>query len=207
MKVAEAAKRLLADYLGKGLVSRCSDRRRKGRAIAHRFQSEDMRNVMRAKFVVAGCLAMVMVLLLTGAASSDVKRGRYLVQVGGCNDCHTAGYLESEGAVPEPQWLTGGRVGFKGPWGITYAPNLRLLLQGMSEDEWMRIAGKPARPPMPWFNLKAMTDSDRRAVYHFIRNLGPAGTPAPAYVAPGGSAATLYVDFAPHDGGQKARGP
>lgn len=29
-----------------------------------------------------------------GAAADDpaVKRGQYLVQIGGCNDCHTAGY-------------------------------------------------------------------------------------------------------------------
>ena len=82
---------------------------------------------MRAKFAMASCAALVP--LLTGAAASDVERGRYLVQVGGCNDCHTVGYLESGGTVPEPQWLTGGRVGYKGPWGITYAPNL--LLCGM----------------------------------------------------------------------------
>src|SRR6266850_8521561 len=132
---------------------------------------------MKAKLLIAGCLTLIP--LLSGAASSDLQRGRYLVQVGGCNDCHTSGYLESAGVVPESQWLTGGRVGFKGPWGITYAPNLRLLMQEMTEDEWMHSAVKPARPPMPWFNLKAMTESDRRAIYHYIRGLGPAGTPAP----------------------------
>jgi hypothetical protein len=35
---------------------------------------------MRAKLAVAGCAALVP--LLTGAAQSDVQRGRYLVQVG-----------------------------------------------------------------------------------------------------------------------------
>jgi mono/diheme cytochrome c family protein len=153
---------------------------------------------MRARFLIAGCLTLIP--LLSGAASSDLQRGRYLVQVGGCNDCHTSGYLESAGVVPESRWLTGGRVGFKGPWGITYAPNLRLLMQEMTEDEWMQRAVMPARPPMPWFNLKAMTESDRRAIYHYIRRLGPAGTPAPSYVAPGGTAETAYVDFAPLGG-------
>jgi mono/diheme cytochrome c family protein len=159
--------------------------------------------IMRASFVIGGCVALVP--LLVGAASSDAERGRYLVQIGGCNDCHTAGYLESAGRVPEPQWLTGGRVGYKGPWGITYAPNLRLLLQGMSEDEWMQRAGKPVRPPMPWFNLKAMTKSDRRALYHYIHNLGPAGTPAPSYVPPGGTADAPYVDLVPEEGSKKGR--
>ena len=34
-------------------------------------------------------------------------RGRYLVEIGGCNDCHTPGYAMSGGKVPEKQWLVG----------------------------------------------------------------------------------------------------
>src|SRR5260370_14939758 len=66
-----------------------------------------------------------------------------------------------------------------------------------------RMARDRASPPtiaanmrtarsMPWFNLKAMTESDRRAVYHYIRDLGPAGTPAPPYVVPGGCCVERY---------------
>jgi mono/diheme cytochrome c family protein len=29
-----------------------------------------------------------------------VERGRYLVKIAGCNDCHTAGYTQANGAVP-----------------------------------------------------------------------------------------------------------
>ncbi len=43
----------------------------------------------------------------TVSAASDVDAGRYLVQVAGCNDCHTEGYIETEGAVPESEWLKG----------------------------------------------------------------------------------------------------
>jgi hypothetical protein len=42
-----------------------------------------------------------------------------------------------------------------------------------------------ARPPMPWFNVRAMSTSDLRAIYRYVRHLGPAGQPAPAYVPPG----------------------
>jgi len=45
-----------------------------------------------------------------------IERGRYLVRIGGCNDCHTAGYLEAAGHSPEADWLTGSAVGFQGPW-------------------------------------------------------------------------------------------
>ena len=57
-----------------------------------------------------------------------IRQGRYLVEIAGCNDCHTAGYAPSGGKVPEAQWLTGDALGFAGPWGTTYPGNLRLRL-------------------------------------------------------------------------------
>jgi mono/diheme cytochrome c family protein len=59
----------------------------------------------------------------------EVARGRYLVQVAGCNDCHTPGYGPKEGKVDEKLWLTGDALGWSGPWGTTYATNLRLHAQ------------------------------------------------------------------------------
>jgi len=38
---------------------------------------------------------------------------------------------------------------------------------------------------MPWFNVRAMSAADLRAMYRYIRSLGPAGAPAPAYPPPG----------------------
>src|ERR671925_460056 len=69
-------------------------------------------------------------------AVESVERGRYMVTIGGCNDCHTAGYAQQEGNVPEAQWLTGDSLGWHGPWGTTYPPNLRLYMQDLTEDEW-----------------------------------------------------------------------
>ena len=40
---------------------------------------------------------------------------------------------------------------------------------------------QPARPPMPWFASRDMTDEDLTAMYHFIRSLGPTGTAVPAF--------------------------
>jgi mono/diheme cytochrome c family protein len=114
-----------------------------------------------------------------------VDRGRYLVKIAGCNDCHTPGYLLSEGQTPEELWLTGDSFGWRGPWGTTYPPNLRTLVQGLTENQWVLLAKNlKARPPMPWFNLNAMKDEDLRAIYQYIRHLGPGGHAAPAYVPP-----------------------
>jgi mono/diheme cytochrome c family protein len=151
---------------------------------------------------------------LTGQASAadasqrpaGVERGRYLVTISGCNDCHTAGYLEQGGTTPESQWMTGSPVGFQGPWGTTYAANLRLVAGRMTEVEWVAHARKERLPPMPWFNVKAMSDTDLKAVYAFIRSLGQPGRPAPAYVAPGGKVTTPYFVFVPQvDQKQAAR--
>jgi mono/diheme cytochrome c family protein len=130
-------------------------------------------------------------------AGSAVERGRYLVTIGGCNDCHTNGYLQSGGKVPESEWLAGTAVGYQGPWGTTYASNLRLVIGGLSEAEWVAHARKERLPPMPWFNLAKMTDDDLKAVYAYVRSLGPAGVAAPAYVAPGGKVDTPYFVFVP----------
>lgn len=127
----------------------------------------------------------------------DLERGRYLSIIGGCNDCHTAGYLEKSGAVPESLWLSGSPVGFQGPWGTTYAANLRLVAASMSEAQWLTHARAARRPPMPWFNVRTMSDPDLSAIYAYLRSLGPGGAPAPAYVPPGENVATPYIDFVP----------
>ena len=133
------------------------------------------------------------------AAADDpaVKRGRYLVQIGGCNDCHTAGYAEKAGNLPTDEWLTGTPVGFKGPWGTTYAANLRLSLSALTEDQWVTFARVPRRPPMPWFNLRDMSDTDLRAMYRFIRDLGPKGQRAPTAAGPGVAVDTPVIVFEP----------
>lgn len=127
---------------------------------------------------------------------AQVQRGRYLSRIAGCNDCHTPGYLMSAGKVAEKDWLTGDHFGWRGPWGTTYAPNLRLLMASMSEAQWMeRARGLKSRPPMPWFTLNEMEEDDLKALYHFVRYLGPAGEPAPAYVPPGQEPNPPYALF------------
>ena len=130
------------------------------------------------------------------ADSKSFDRGRYLVKIAGCNDCHTPGYAETAGKVPEQQWLTGDQLGWRGPWGTTYAVNLRLYMQNFSEDQWVKAAKTmQPRPPMPWFNLREMTEQDLRAMYKLIRYLGPAGEPAPAFVPHGQEPKGPYALF------------
>ena len=48
---------------------------------------------------------------------------------------------------------------------------------------------------MPWFALHDMHEDDLRAFYRFVRSLGPAGVPAPAYVPPGETPNGPFVQF------------
>lgn len=129
-----------------------------------------------------------------------------MVKLGGCNDCHTPGYAQTGGHVPERLWLTGDTVGFQEPWGTTYPVNLRLLFQGMTEAQWVRHARvTQSRPPMPWFTLHHMSDRDLQAVYRYVRYLGPAGDPAPTYVPPGNEPRTPYIVFVPQNPTRRVR--
>lgn len=130
-------------------------------------------------------------------ADAELSRGRYLVATSGCNDCHPAGYMQNDGQVPEAEWLTGDLMGWQGPWGTTYAANLRLLFQQIDEEAWLVRARQGMRPPMPSPSLRAMSDADLRAIYRYVRHLGAKGEPVPAYVPPGEKVATPYFDFTP----------
>jgi mono/diheme cytochrome c family protein len=129
----------------------------------------------------------------------SVAHGRYLVTIAGCHDCHTPGHMQNGGHAPPANWLTGSPVGFQGPWGVSYPANLRLTVQSMTEGEWLVFARAERRPPMPWFNLREMSDQDLTDIYRYIRSLGPSGTAAPAPVGPGGKVSTPYIDFVPHN--------
>ena len=137
-------------------------------------------------------IAVTLASLLSGPLASgpepeqaDEARGRYLIVLGGCNDCHTAGYAPSGGKTPEAQWLLGDALGYLGPWGTTYPTNLRRYFAALSEDQWVAEAKVlKTRPPMPWWALNAMTEADLRAMYHYVRSLPLIDNAVPAYVPP-----------------------
>jgi hypothetical protein len=114
-----------------------------------------------------------------------VERGRQLVRNNDCNDCHTRGYLIDADSIPVDDWLTGESFGWHGPWGVSYASNLRLLVAGRSQGEWIGMAKHlKARPLMPWSRLNDLGAEELAAIYQFIRYLGPKGRPAPQALPP-----------------------
>lgn len=119
-------------------------------------------------------------------AQAEIERGRYLVRVGGCNDCHTAGYVADYGGVPEQDWLLGDDTAFVGRWGTAFATNLRLTMLRYNDDQWLAQAHTlETRAPMPAERLRAMTDADLIAVLRYVQWLGPKGEPTPQPLPPG----------------------
>ncbi len=128
--------------------------------------------------------------------SPDVERGRYVVEIMGCNDCHTPDYMGGGDSLKEEDWLIGGALGFHGSWGTAYPSNLRLILNDMSEDDWLILAREMRRSsPMSWVRLPKVSDHDLRAIYRFVRYLGPKGTPAPARLPAGVIPTTDFIEF------------
>jgi len=156
------------------------------------------------------------------AAKAQVARGEYLVNIGGCNDCHTplkmgpngpepdrsrllSGHPESLQMPPAPKlpagpWMWTGaatNTAFAGPWGVSYAANLtpdRLTGIGIwNEEVFIKTirtgrhwgVARPILPPMPWQNVRGLTDDDLAAVFAYLHSLHPIHNQVPdAIVAP-----------------------
>jgi len=55
----------------------------------------------------------------------------------------------------------------------------------MTEEQWVTyIKTFKPRPPMPWWSMKETTEQDLRAMYQYVKSLGPAGQPAHPYLTP-----------------------
>jgi hypothetical protein len=148
------------------------------------------------KAITLAVLAFVLLIAETAQARADssIERGRYLVAFGSCNDCHTPGWRDSDGKIPTSKWMTGSKIGYRGPWGTSYAANARLEFQKISENDWLfMIHTRGGHWPMVWHDLRELTTDDQRAIYRFIKRLGPRGAQTPADLPPSREPSTPYL--------------
>ena len=132
------------------------------------------------------------------------QAGEYLTIVGSCNDCHTQGWVEKKGKVPSADRFAGLDVGFRGDWGTSYGKNLRTITQRQSEDHWVETLktadGGDGKPPMPWWNTALMNERDLRAMYRYIKSLGPNPAGVPRGLKPGVEPTGPYIWVTPRTG-------
>lgn len=132
------------------------------------------------------------------AAGVSVERGRHLIRISGCNDCHTPGFMQNPN-VPESEWLVGSSMGWRGPWGTTYPSNLRRHLAAWEDAEtWIAmVRSRHGLPPMPWPSLHAMDDDELNSIFAYIRSLPVTGDIMPAPVPPAREPTTPYLNLEP----------
>ena len=115
------------------------------------------------------------------ADDAEVARGRYLVTLSGCSDCHTPGALL--GAPDMKRYLGGSDVGFAIPGaGVFVGENLTLDKEtglGAWTDTQIIAAirtgqtpdGRQLSPVMPYPALAHLTDEDAQAIVAFLKSL------------------------------------
>ena len=148
--------------------------------------------------------------------ADQIARGHYLVTVTGCNDCHTPGYLF--GSPDTSRRLSGSELGWKGPWGVSYARNLtpepRTGIGAWSEGDIVAALRTGKRPdgtmlllPMPWPDLAALTDEDAMAIAKYLKTLPPVTHRGPDRLAPGEAAKGSIIAFPPPSAWDAPRTP
>ena len=121
-------------------------------------------------------------------AGDQTRRGKYLVSLGGCIECHTP--LNAERAHPELPgvdlsiFLAGGREFDLGPLGIVHTKNITPdAATGIGSWTPVQIDSAlafgydekrtPLCPPMPWPAYQGMAKSDRDAIIAYLRGIPP----------------------------------
>lgn len=137
-------------------------------------------------------LACMLILATTAAQAADpqVTRGRYLVSLAGCNDCHTPGNFLGHRDMTKV--LGGSDVGFGIPGlGVFVGPNLTPDKEtGLGKWSPYQIVtairtgkrpdGRVLAPIMPWHDLAHLTDGDAFAIAAYLKSL-----PAVSHKVPG----------------------
>jgi len=84
-----------------------------------------------------------------------------------------------------------------GLWGVSFAANLTPDQTGLGawrEEDFIKTMrtgkhfgiGRPVLPPMPWYDVAALTDDDLKAVFAYLRSLKPIRNAVPPPLPPAG---------------------
>ncbi|HYL32316.1 MAG TPA: c-type cytochrome [Stellaceae bacterium] len=143
------------------------------------------------------------------AGDSQVARGKYLVTLGGCNDCHTPGYFL--GKPDMSRTLGGSDVGFAIPGlGVFVAPNLTPDKEtGLGKLTTQQIVaalttgklpdGRVLAPIMPWRAFSHLTKADALAIVAYLKSLPPVNHKVPGPFGPDEKVTVFVMSVQPAD--------
>ena|SRR4249919_790106 len=145
-----------------------------------------------AAIVLASVAAMVSSVAATAQSpnTQEIARGKILVGIALCTDCHTPGYFF--GKPDTERYLGGSEVGFEIPGlGVFHGPNLtpdkETGLGSWTREQIMtafrtgkRPDGRMLAPIMPWEAFGAnLTDGDANAIVSYLQSLKPVRNKVP----------------------------
>ncbi len=131
-------------------------------------------------FAIAG-VAAAAALLPRAYAESQVERGKYLVVLASCNDCHTPGYFF--GNPDMSKYLGGSDVAFDIPGlgafaGRNITPDKETGIGNWTSEQiaaaittGRRPDGRELAPIMPWHAFSYLTKDDVAAIVAFLQSL------------------------------------
>ncbi len=171
--------------------------------------------MLRIWSVIAGAAVM---LAMAGVAevkaqANEIERGKYLVVLAGCTDCHTPGYFF--GKPDAARYLGGSDVGFLIPgMGVFHGPNLtpdkETGLGGWSKAQIItamqtgkRPDGRELAPVMPWHALASLTKDDANAIVAFLMSLPPVKNKVPGPFGPNEKPTGFVMKIEPGEGMKK----
>ena len=143
-------------------------------------------------------------------AQDQVTRGKYLVTVMGCGDCHTAGSFL--GKPDMAHMLAGGDVAFEVPGLGTFVPRNLTPDKDTGLGNWTdpeivtavmtgkRPDGRILAPVMPWMDFAALTKDDAFAIAAYLRSLPPVKNAIPGPFGPQEKVTTLVYRIVPGNG-------
>ncbi|HTC63936.1 MAG TPA: hypothetical protein VK709_13915 [Candidatus Saccharimonadales bacterium] len=108
--------------------------------------------------------------------STPEMRGKYLVTIAGCTDCHTP---QDDHGQPLPNLDFSGGFILDGPWGRVASANITPDSTGIDGDTFMQavttgyVNGRKLSQIMPWRNYRKMTGEDLNAIYAYLKTLKP----------------------------------
>ena len=116
------------------------------------------------------------------AADAQIERGKYLVTLGGCSDCHTPGNFL--GHPDMTRFLGGSDVGFAMPMGVFVGRNLtpdpetglgkwtrQQIVAALTTG--VRPDGRILAPIMPWRDIAQLKPDDVTAIAAYLQSLPP----------------------------------
>jgi mono/diheme cytochrome c family protein len=165
-----------------------------------------MRNLFSSALAITAVLGAS---IAASAAESQIERGKYLVILGGCSDCHTPGYFL--GKPDMSRYLGGSDVGFTIPGlgafvGRNLTPDKDTGLGNWTTEQiitafttGMRPDGRQLAPIMPWDALSHLTSEDAQAIAAYLKSLPPVNHEVPGPFGPNEKPSTLVFVIVPGD--------